>query len=252
MEEGHKKFLGIAIHTLGAGVGGAIGFLGGLPLAVGGAIAGVAVTETLKEFATRSLSSREELRVVAVAHLTVNGIKNRIERGQLPRNDDFFKGTQYERSNANELFEGILIKCKNEYEEKKISFVAKIFENVAFDSSISPENANQILNITGQLSFRQLTLLSFIGQNKDNTFGVRMLDYEEGVNIHKDIQFLLQDLHHLCLQGLIYRKDNTFSMNYEDNVAGQMILSDLGIEYFNLLNLSEMSKDEFSFITLLR
>jgi hypothetical protein len=33
---------------------------------------------------------------------------------------------------------------------------------------------------------------------------------------------------------------------------GKMILSDLGIEYFNLLGLSEMSKDELSFIQLLR
>ena len=252
MEESKKKFLGIGIQTLGAGIGGAIGILGGLPFAVGGAIVGVAITETLKEFAKRSLSSREELRVVAVANLVIIGINNRIKMGQSPREDDFFKNTQFIRSNANELFEGILIKCKNEYEEKKISFIAKIFENIAFDSSISPENANQILNIVGQLSFRQLTLLSFVGQNRDNIFGVRMLDYEEGINLQKDIQFLLQDLHYLCSQGLIHRKDNTFSMNSEDNVAGQIILSDLGIEYFNLLNLSEMSKDEFTFTTLLR
>ncbi len=248
-----KKILEIGAEIIGAASGGAIGLIGGPAGAIGGSVAGVAVAKGLIEFADRFLSHRQQVRVGAAAGLTIVGIQDRLENGQLLRQDNFFDADDINRSKAEELFEGILLKCKNEYEEKKIKYVTRIYENVAFDTTIKPELANQVLNTAQQLSYRQLVLLALVGQNLDNKFHLRETDYrDDTLNFTSDLQFLLQDFVTLEKQGLIYRNDNTALLDLSDVATGLMTLSLLGMDYYKLLGLSELPESEFSFLDSIR
>ena len=195
------KLLQTGAETFGAAIGGAIGLIGGPIGAIGGGALGVLISKGLNEFAERYLSNRQQARVGAAAGLTILGIQHNISAGLELRNDGFLESDDIDRSKAEELFEGILLKCKNEFEEKKISYIANIYKNVAFDSSVNPSNANQVLKSIQQFSYRQLCMLALIGQNNNNNFSLRSTDYRDNYNaVTNEIEFLLQDFLLLRLQ----------------------------------------------------
>lgn len=242
------KLIKTGAETFGAAIGGAIGLLGGPLGAIGGSVAGVLISKGLSEFAEKYLSSRERARAGAAAGLTILGVQEKIDNGLTLRQDGFFNFDDINRSKAEELFEGILSKCKNEFEEKKIKYIANIYKNVAFDSSVNPDNANQVLNSVQQFSYRQLTLLSLVGQNINNKFSLRVNDYRDDYEtISTEIEFLLQDFILLDRQGLICRNDNSAMLDTSDVVPGIMKLTLIGQEYFKLLNLDTMPESEFAF-----
>jgi hypothetical protein len=252
-ENKSRKLIQTGAETFGAAIGGAIGLIGGPLGAIGGSITGILLSKGLSEFADRFLSNREQARVGASAGLTIIGVQENIDRGLTLRQDGFFDYDEINRSKAEELFEGILIKCKNEFEEKKIKFISNIYKNVAFDSSVNPDNANQILNSVQQFSYRQLTILAFVGQNSNNKFSLRVNDFRDDYEtISTEIEFLLQDFILLDKQGIISRSDNTSMLDTSDVVPGLMKLTQIGLNYFQLLDLNTMSGGDFYFLEQLK
>ena len=144
--------------------GAVVGFLLGGPAgsAAGGA-AGWAVSQGLgrlgREFSERTLAPREEARVGCVLALGVEQIRRRLEAGEQVRTDGFFDSTMHDRSGADEVMENILLKSQREPEEKKLPYMANLFANIAFDSTISSEMAHQVTKTAGELTYRQLCLL---------------------------------------------------------------------------------------------
>ncbi len=163
-----------AAGLLGLGVRGALESVAGH---VGATIAGVASTPILAQIfksvgtdlANRTLSKRETIRVEEAVVQAQNKIWERLVAGQKPRDDGFFEGTQGRTSPAEELFEGVLLKCKSEFEEKKAKYIANIFANAAF-VDVSPALANQVLGLAGSLSYRQICTIAVIGRKEELGF----------------------------------------------------------------------------------
>jgi hypothetical protein len=253
-----QKLLETGAEIVGATVGGAIGLIAGPAGAIGGGAAGVIVSKSLIEFTHRFLSKREQARVGAAASLTIVGIEERREKGEELRQDGFFDAKGTDRSKAEELFEGVLLKCRDEYEEKKIMYISKLYENVAFDSSISPDNANQILNTAQQLSYRQLTIINLVGQNTNTLLQLRKEDFrgdnyvEDIHNLLHDQQFLLQDFISLANQGIIQRADNRAMIHNSDVAPANMKFTFIGKSYYDFMSLHQMCPTEFHFLDFLK
>ncbi|MFH1662875.1 MAG: DUF456 domain-containing protein, partial [Chloroflexota bacterium] len=143
-----KSLISKGNKITGAASGGVSGFLIGGPVgaAIGGII-GVVVTETLSDMANRLLSDSEQTRIGAAATFAISEIESRLKCGQTPRNDGFFEDKKSGRSNADEIFEGVLIKAKNEHEEKKVRILGNMFANIAFSPEFSIGEANHILQV---------------------------------------------------------------------------------------------------------
>lgn len=248
-----KKLIETGAEIVGASIGSLLGLIGGPLFSIGGSVAGIVVTKGINEFAHRFLSNREEVRVGGAAGLVILSIQKELDSGKKLRQDDFFNLNDIKRSKAEELFEGILIKCKNEYEEKKIQFISNIYKNVAFNSTVNSNNANQVLNSVQLFSYRQLSILALVGQNIGNKFLLREKSFRgEHKILTKEIEFLLQDFLFLYSQGLIGRSDNNAMICTSDVALGIMNLTTIGRDYFILLNLEEMSENEFYFIEQLK
>lgn len=175
-----QRLLSSGIEIAAAAVPGAIGFLaGGLATAAGAAVFGAAVTKgtqaLLADFANRHLSHREQMRVGAVAAFVIDGLRKRLEEGWRIRNDDFFTLSISGRSTADEIFEGVLQKAKNEHREKKLKYYGNIFIAAAFDENFTPETINHILTVAGPLTYRQLCLLALF--SRPQPFALRDMDY---------------------------------------------------------------------------
>lgn len=99
-----------------------------------------------------------------VAAYAVERIGAKLLAGHLPRSDGFFERRQAKLSPAEELFEGVLLKARNEYEERKLRHEAIFFANLAFAEQVSPQTAHVLLKSLDRLTYRQLCILAFVGE----------------------------------------------------------------------------------------
>lgn len=155
----------------GAAVGGAIGFLAGGPgtAALAGAL-GIVITKCLASIAEKILTTRERVRIGTAAAFAVSRIKERIDCGNIPRNDSFFSRSNSMLSDGEQIFEGVLLKARDEYEEKKLRFMGNFFANLAFSENISAQSASHLLKQFERLTYRQLCILALINQKGSYNF----------------------------------------------------------------------------------
>lgn len=227
-----KGYLEKGTDIAGGAVGGAIGLIGGPAGAILGGSLGVAISIGVKDFINRQLSNRQEVRVAASTVFALNEIRKRVEHGEIVRSDNFFDNSTG-RSSAEELFEGVLLKCKDQYQEKKIFYISKIFEKTIFDSNISADTANQILSIVENFTYRKLCIIAFF--LKKNEFDKDLLMKEvyswyPDIIFRIELEILKQDIFDLVNLGIIDQKNfmmltknEVIPFNFELTTIGQLI-----------------------------
>ena len=109
------------------------------------------------------MSQRERARVGSVAAIAINHIKERSAEGALPR-QDFFMSEGEQQSTGEQLLEGVLLKARDEYERKKLPYIALFYANLVFAPAISPPVAFMLLKTLERLTYQQIILLAVIHQ----------------------------------------------------------------------------------------
>ncbi len=248
----------------GATAGAAVGLLiGGPPGALVGAAAGPAVSRTLRglavEFRERVLGPREEVRVGAAINFASAKIKEKLENGEQPRQDDFFTDAQDDRATAKEVFEGVVLAAQREAEEKKVRLYGNLLANLAFAQYINRSQANFLIRLGEDLSYRQLCLLSLFTQNTlllggNNRLSLRDSDYREdtGRLNNMDLLMLLQETYDLYQRGIIGNGGSAM-ISVTDARPSQMSPVGAAANLYNLMELWEVSNDDLNaLIRLLR
>ena len=110
-------------------------------------------------------SERQAKRITDVAQYALNGIRYRLENDEELRDDGFFTRT-VDRSYAEETFESVLLKTRDESEEKKIPYLGKLYENACFDSQIHAGLLHFLCKEFESLTYRQLCIIKMIIENK--------------------------------------------------------------------------------------
>lgn len=166
----------------GAAVGAAIGLIGGPVAAVGGAVAGSVAGKVIarvgSELKKRFLGPREEIRVGAVMGYVGEYIAEGLRAGQVLRDDGFFNERTKQRGEAESILEGILLKARDDYEEKKLSLLGALYANIAFSKAVSAPYAHQLIKLLGELTYRQTVIMA-----------VAYEQTEKGIAIFKDVEF---------------------------------------------------------------
>ena len=245
-EDKVKSLISMGSDITGAATGGGIGFLIGGPAgaAVGGPL-GILIRRGLSDIANRVLSTREKIRVGATAWYAITKIEERRNSGDMLRDDGFFEAKGKERPGAEEIFEGVLLKAKNEHEEKKTKILGNIFANTAFNSAISVGQANHALRIAESLTYRQMCLLSLITV----TEGIEFSDDDYGARkkIPYETMSLLQEMYELYNGfGLITPKDSKVMLirGWWGMSPKKFDLTPIGERYYQLMGIEEGIPDE--------
>jgi hypothetical protein len=148
----------------GAATGAAIGLVGGPAGVVGGAALGAAFGGVLRrvgsEIRHRFLGPREGIRIGAAVAFAGEAIAEALAAGHVPRDDGFFDQRSEGRVIADEILEGVLQKARDAYEERKVRYLGLLYANVAFHPQVSPQQANYLIALAGQLTYRQLVALA--------------------------------------------------------------------------------------------
>ena len=234
----------------GAAVGGAMGtVLGGPWGAAAGAVVGTALESSfisvLSDIADRYLSNREEMRIGKTAWVALKEIRRRLDEGQVPRKDWSQQNEERGWSDAEEIFEGVLLKAKNEHEEKKAKILGILFANTAFDESITLGEANHLVKTLEGLSYRQLCIMSYFGTPQK---------LRPTQKIRPRTVLLQHDLINLNQRGILGRKTasvspshpNAFSSSFTWSTTNLKVigLSARGKEYYRMYDLDGLDYED--------
>jgi hypothetical protein len=232
------------LAEVAGGVGGAVVglLLGGPTGAVVGAASGPVLAEATRkvvaDVAGRFLSERETVRIANAAFYAASEIADRLERQEQLRTDAFFELRNDGRSDAEEIFEGVLLKCKNEHEERKAQYLGHLFANIAF-SNVSAANANAILKLAERMSYRQLCVLALCVQEEEFKF--------DNMDFLRLRQSRNDDASYLFAEWRELRSEGIGVVEPENACEGPTIRpTELGHSCYRLMGLSKIARDEIA------
>lgn len=231
-----KSIVDAGASIAGGVAGAAVRIL--FPDPLSGAAVGAVVSETTKrtisEFASRLLSSREEARIGAAISYATLKIQQKLEAGDIPRSDGFFEKDATGRSDADEVLEGVLLKAKNENQEKKLKFLGNLYANIAFSPDISSAMAAFLLKTAESLTYRQFCFLSLVGQ--EGSFDANHLRlWRHSIADLEALKREEMSLHSTDLGTIGLIKPIS---DFED------VLSPMGKIFYDLLGLQEIPKED--------
>lgn len=265
-DEKVKGIVETGSEIAGATAGAAVGLLVGGPIgAVAGAAASPVTARTLRglavEFRERVLGHREEVRVGAAIAFASDKIREKLEAGEQPRQDDFFTDEEQNRSTAKEVFEGVILAAQREAEEKKVQFYGNLLANLAFEGDIDRSQANFLIRLGDQLSYRQLCALALFGQNTlvlggDNRFNLRSGSYrgrlDDEAPVATDRIVLLQEVYDLYQRGILGNGGSAMIAVLDANPS-VMSLAGAAVSLYNLMELWEVDPADLNaLVRLLR
>jgi hypothetical protein len=153
---------GVAIvgGTAAVGAGLALTPFAGPPVAIG-------VTAALRRVAIdltqRVLTWRQAQRIEIAWDAMGERGQSLVEAGHRLRTDNFFTSEGDWPSPGEELLEGTLLHAANQYEERKVAWLGRLYAGFAFTPDLTAADANYFLKIVELLSYRQLVLLAIFG-----------------------------------------------------------------------------------------
>lgn len=129
-----KTVIEDGIEITGAAGGAALGFLVAGPAgAAGVAAGGYVATKALKrigiEIYNKVIGKREKTRIGASTIYAADKIREKIHNGNSIREDGFFDTHGIKRANAEEIFEGVLLKSKDSYQELKVKHYGEFWRS---------------------------------------------------------------------------------------------------------------------------
>lgn len=125
------------------------------------------ISNGIKNMIPKSLSQREEKRVEIVCMQIKGKISSMLDQGRMPRMDDSYYAYEFEVPNAQEIFEGVILKAREEHQAKKLSIYSNFFANLCFDETINIEHAFYLLGLIERLTYRQLAILAYMSDGKE-------------------------------------------------------------------------------------
>lgn len=183
-EQRFRDMISSSGDLIGAVSGGAIGLIGGPVGAMGGAAAGVMITKTMRrvglEVYDRLIVRRQQERVGAVLAVAWADAAADSEAGHKLRSDAFFDSAHGLRSDADEIFEGLLLHAANAYQERKLRHLGAILPALAVRPEISAADGHWLTLLADRLTWQQFVILSVFYDPPEERFRARDVDHEEG------------------------------------------------------------------------
>ena len=150
------------------------------------------VKNNLHNLVNQFSSERQAKRIKDVSQYALNGIKYRLENGEKLRDDNFFEQI-IDRSYAEEALESVLLKARDEPQEKKIPYLGKLFENGCFDSNLESDLLHFLCQEAENLTYRQLCIIKVVNEMNEKKYRLRNISVR-GHNENKkpgDVRYTL-------------------------------------------------------------
>lgn len=245
-----KNLISDGSEISGAAVGGVMGFFAGGPVgaaagSAGGTVLAKALNKIGSEVYDRILGHRERVRIGATTTFAINKIQEYLSKERNVRKDGFFDERCNNRSSAEEILEGVFLKSKESYQENKVKHFGYFYANLAFNSNISVEEANYLLELFERLTYRQICLL-WLFKSIDNKI-LRQTDLKRQ-KISSKTWTILQEIYELIQLNLIRQVNQDGETDFFWGLGAinpsKIALTRLGLNVFDFFSLDELETDD--------
>ena len=114
------------------------------------------------EIIERIFSKREKEKI-SITYLTAcQKIYERVENGDIPRDEVFFTRPEGDYSSADKLLEAVFIESRNEYDNKKLVYLGNLTANLLFTNEHDFDRCMYFIKIAENLNYRQLCYISLL------------------------------------------------------------------------------------------
>ena len=158
-------------------------------------IIGPIITTVTGDVLQRLLSGIESNRISQVVRLMQTKVNQRINTGDNPRRDDFFYIDECQQRPASKLLENTILKCRAEFEAKKLEYYSNFWVNVCFDNNVSYETANSLITLFSSLSCQQMRILTYLNSGNN----IPMAKWEKYMFSNQELSYYYT-LYTDCLQ----------------------------------------------------
>ena len=182
-------------------------------------------------------------RVDTTFHETLIKIKDNLAKGKIPRDDDVWSSEKESPRKAKAILEGVLVKARDEFEEKKRRYYPNFSGNMCFYEHIPYERLNILLRTLDQLSYRQLQVLAYVkskGEIITNMWDARIKNIEQAYKYY-DVFCEVLDLSNKSLLRQIMQ-------GLTPGIGNKLCLSPMGEDLVNLLELENMPNEDINHI----
>jgi hypothetical protein len=248
-QENLRRLLAAATDIVGAGAGAGIGHVLGGPVGAAaggmyGAMARIMLQDVALDFTHRMLGEREKARVGAAVYYFAEKYQEKLDAGERPRQDGFFDDPPDDRAAAKELFEATLLAAQREHQEKKLRFFGNLMANIAFHPEIDRAQANYLIQLAEELSYRQLCLLSLF-MNRDH-LGIRLRqgDYRGGGISTTEQVVLLQEIYDLYLRSMVHDSGGSAMLGLTDVNPDTVSVLTSGFTLYTLMELDTVEDQD--------
>lgn len=208
-----------------------------------GSAIGEAISLSINDFSNRVLSEKEKNNISIIEAFSIAKILENQETKGEP-NKKYFSNLK--SGNAQELYEGVLITAKNNYEDKKLEHIAYFYANIIYTADIEPQLSHLLLSTLQSLNFKQLSILSIAGQQEKYTKNLAGL---EEINKRHDwyqTRIIQNEISNLMQNGLLHPVNDALITHVSSRHLNKCKLSPVGEILFNLAELNKMDKDDIS------
>lgn len=211
-----------------------------IPNPIGAAVFDKVMHPIFADFMERLLSTNQKSRIEKVLEDAINKIASRLEKNDIPScKEEFWTEDSNRVSDAKVVLEGILLKARDEYEEKKLPYYSNLIAQMAFDPSWSYQRLNAMIRMFEQLSYRQLQLMALAMQKEEIDTPQWDVKFKRTPN-----SFAYYDLFcevvNLSNLALFHQPGSLLQMGLGDKQA----LSPIGKSMAELMELSTIPQDE--------
>ena len=211
-----------------------------IPNPIGAAVFDKVMHPIFADFMERLLSTNQKSRIEKVLEDAIYKIASRLEKNDIPSsNEEFWTEDSNRVSDAKVVLEGILLKARDEYEEKKLPYYSNLIAQMAFDPSWSYQRLNAMIRMFEQLSYRQLQLMALAMQKEEIDTPQWDVKFKRTPN-----SFAYYDLFcevvNLSNLALFHQPGSLLQMGLGDKQA----LSPIGKSMAELMELSTIPQDE--------
>lgn len=200
------------------------------------------------DIAVRFTTQTERSRMGSLYVLAHNQVIQRLNGGEQPRPDSFFKPRERKkakalRSEADELLEGTFLAARMAYGERKVALLANFYANVVFRDDLDSGHTNYILSLMESLTYRQLMGLFIIGTGQlANALRAKNFRGEETLD---PLQVgVLFELYQLVKLDLVTDSTASYILGVSDINPSQLRLQGTGAELYNLMTPLTLDIDE--------
>lgn len=194
----------------------------------------------LADFMDRMLSKSQKNRIEKVLEDAIKKIASRLEKNDIPSGEgEYWTEGSIKVSDAKAILEGVLLKVRDEYEEKKLPYYSNLIAQMAFDHSWSYQRLNAMIRMFEQLSYRQLQLMALAlrkGEIETPQWDVKFKRTPESY-VYYDLFCEVVNLSNLAL---FHQPGTSLKMGLGDKHA----LSPIGKSMAELMELSSMPQEE--------